>query len=72
MGDVESRWEKGGGAPGAAGTESGDVAPSSDRTGKGIFLLLEVFLNILHLPALGNQGWIHRNSVLTLLLGRFS
>lgn len=45
MGDVVSRWEKG-----AAGTENGDVAPSSDQTGKGIFLLLEVFPSIL-LPA---------------------
>ncbi|NXD29651.1 CO7A1 protein, partial [Spelaeornis formosus] len=70
MGNEESRWEKGDGVPDAAGTENGDVAPSSDQTGKGIFLLVEFFLNIL-LPAPpcpGKQGWIHRNSVLTLLL----
>lgn len=70
-------WGKGDGAPGAAGTENGDVAPSSDQTGKGIFPpLLEVFPQhpaaCASLP-LGNQGWIRRNSGLTLLLlGTFS
>lgn len=53
MGDVGKRgmWKAGGkkgdGAPAAAGTENGDVAPSSDQTGKGIFPLLDISLNIL-------------------------